>query len=102
MDFNSWMDISLVNLLDGVFVVLSIIGQEFISRRKSKGFYFWIASNICGLVLFAIGNRPLMMLLYVYFLVRCIQGLATWRHLESKESQAPRLGIQTGQGDAAC
>lgn len=77
--------LSLANALEAALLVLSVAGQEFISKRNSRGFNFWMAGNVCAIVLFSLTGRPMMVLLYVYFFVKCVQGLRNWRRLEAGE-----------------
>ena len=65
-----------------IFVVLSIIGQEFNSRRKRQGFYYWLAGNVIGCATFVALDRWLMAALYFYFAGKCVEGLWRWGRLE--------------------
>jgi len=71
-----------------VILVLSVVGQEFISRRNRHGFYAWLVSNVCGVAVFMLTGRLLMVALYCYFIVKCVQGLHNWKRLEEQERDA--------------
>jgi nicotinamide riboside transporter PnuC len=64
------------------FIVMSVIGQHFISARNSKGFVFWLAGNLVAIPVFAFAGRVPTALLYCYFLYKCVSGILTWRRLE--------------------
>lgn len=77
-----WFAVSTLNLLEAVFVILSIIGQEFIVRRDRRCFQFWIVGNIVGIVLNAVIGHWMSCVLYAYFTVKSVQGNANWQALE--------------------
>lgn len=80
--------LTVLNFLEAMLLVLSVVGQEFISKRNRRGFLFWTAGNLCAIALFFLSARPLMVILYIYFSVKCIQGLHNWRRLEEGEARA--------------
>lgn len=79
-------------VVEAFYVLLSIVGQEFVSRRDWRGFYAWMASNVFAAWLFCSSERWLALLLSVYFFYKSFVGLRTWRHLERIEREA-RQGV---------
>lgn len=67
------------------FVLMSMLGQHFNSRREIRGFYFWVAANLSALVLFASLGRWLTCALQGYFLYKSVQGIRAWSELERRE-----------------
>lgn len=77
------------------FVAMSVIGQQFISSRKSRGFHFWLVGNIVAIgVFFSLGRYP-MMALYCYFAYMSIKGITNWRRLEQGEGTASLQPVPT-------
>ena len=76
-----------VSYLEMALIVLSIAGQELITKRNKNGFYFWIVANSCGMVLFYSDDRGLMILLYAYYFLKCVQGMLNWKRLDAKENE---------------
>lgn len=74
--------------LEMALIILSIAGQELITKRNKNGFFFWIAANFCGMALFYLDGRGLMVLLYAYYFLKCVQGALKWRELDAKENAA--------------
>jgi nicotinamide riboside transporter PnuC len=70
------------------FVLMSVVGQHFISQRKSSGFAFWLAGNLVAIALFATLGRIPTTALYMYFTYKCITGWLHWRKLE-QSAQCP-------------
>lgn len=79
-----WFAVTPVNLLEAAFVILSIIGNEFIVRRDRRGFHFWLAGNVIAVVMSISLGRWMSAMLYAYFIVKTIQGSARWRELEQQ------------------
>lgn len=78
-DLSTW---SLTAVLEVIVVILSIAGQEYISRRNRKGFAFWLVGNLCGIAMFVLMGHPAMAALYSYYFVKCVQGLRHWSKLD--------------------
>ena len=75
-----------MNMMNIAFTSLSILGNEFIKRRNQRGYWFWLAGNGVGITMFAIQHNWLLVALYGYFAISCVQGLAHWNRLERPES----------------
>ncbi|MEO8136732.1 MAG: nicotinamide mononucleotide transporter [Betaproteobacteria bacterium] len=82
-----WFAVTPTNVLEALFVTFSIIGQEFIVRRDRRGFRFFIVGNVIAIVMFLALGRWMSCVLYVYFIVKSVQGSANWRNLEQQASQ---------------
>ena len=80
-------------LIDGISIILGILGLYMTSKKKIEQWYTFIISNIAMLVLWttkcidSISNFP-MLLMWVIYLVNNIYGLYTWsKKLNSKQSK---------------
>lgn len=71
-----------MNALNIAFTALSIVGNEFIKRRNRQGYWFWLIGNSVGIAMFAMQQQWLLVMLYGYFAVSCIQGLVNWNRLD--------------------
>ncbi len=69
-------------MLNIAFTSLSILGNEFIKRRNHRGYWFWLLGNSVGIAMFALQQQWLLVMLYGYFAVSCVQGLVNWTHLD--------------------
>lgn len=78
--------------VEAAYVLLSIVGQEFVSRRDWRGFYAWMVSNVFAAWLFFAGGRWLALLLSGYFFYKSAVGLNTWRRLERLENASKQGG----------
>ena len=75
-----------MSVLNIAFTSLSILGNEFIKRRNSRGYWFWLIGNGIGVAMFAMQQQWLLVTLYGYFAVSCVQGLVNWNRLQRQES----------------
>ena len=75
-----------MNVLNIAFTSLSIVGNEFIKRRNRVGYWFWLVGNVIGGVMFAMQQQWLLVMLYGYFAISCVQGLINWNKLQRLES----------------
>lgn len=69
-------------MLNIAFTSLSIVGNEFIKRRDSRGYWFWLIGNGIGVAMFAVQQQWLLVTLYSYFAISCVQGLANWNRMD--------------------
>lgn len=76
------------DMLEVVFVGLSVIGQHFIAKRDKRGFYFWLVANGLAIVLFLALERYPTVMLYCYFLYSSFAGLVRWTVAEDDEARA--------------
>lgn len=90
------LSITPVNILEAVVLVFSVAGQEFISRRNRRGFILWLVSNVCGIITFSVTGRWIMVALYLYFSVKCFQGLRHWKLLEQEDAR--KIAVATIAG----
>lgn len=79
-------------VLEAMFLLLSVVGQELNVRQNVQGFAFWLASNMVGIVMFAMQSRWLMVGVYIYFAINCVRGFIRWRHLASLRQAAQFAG----------
>lgn len=75
------------------FVFMSVVGQHYISQRKSMGFCFWLTGNLVAVALFASLGRIPTTILYIYFTYKCVTGWRHWRKLEQYAPPADLRGI---------
>lgn len=80
---------------EAIFVGMSVVGQHYISQRRSVGFWFWLFGNVVALFLFASLGRWPTVGLYLYFTWKCISGIRTWKSLEEQV-----IGVEPEQGKA--
>lgn len=71
-----------MSVLNIAFTSLSILGNEFIKRRNSRGYWFWLIGNGIGVAMFAMHQQWLLVMLYGYFAISCMQGLVNWNRLD--------------------
>ena len=71
------------------FVVLSILGNEFIRRRIRRGWWLWLAADILAVTFFTLQHEWWIVLLYVYFGWAAVRALGEWRR---QEIAATRVG----------
>lgn len=79
-----WMGATWRDGLEVLFVLMSVVGQHFIARRRLAGFYFWIIGSLAAMVVFTALERWPTVLLHAYFLLNCIYGVRAWRKLEAR------------------
>jgi len=81
---------SLTTTLNIAFVALAIVGNEFIRRRDTRGWYFWIASNTLAIIYFCAFRQDWTLALFAYYFVASFLGLGRWRR-EERRSRAARI-----------
>lgn len=83
-----WTGASWQDGLEVLFVLMSVMGQHFIARRRLTGFYFWIVGSLAAMLVFSTLGRWPTVLLHAYFFLNCIYGVRSWRRLESETLHA--------------
>lgn len=78
------------------FVTLTVIGQRFNAGRDVRGYYFWVTSNVCAVILFASLGRWMSVLLYTYLAIECVRGIIVWRRLDAGASHKTMQGSAAG------
>lgn len=68
------------------FVAMTVLGQRYISGRDVRGYYFWVVSNCCAVILFSTLGRWLSVVLYAYLAFECVRGIIVWRRLDGVKS----------------
>lgn len=91
--------VSQVLALNITFVVLTIVGNEFIRRRDRRGWWIWLPADLLAIVFFALQREWWTMALYVYFALACLAALRDWRGKERRESSG--ITVQLRQFPAA-
>ncbi len=76
-------------ILNIAFVLLAIVGTEFIRRRDARGRYFWIAANIAAVLYFAATRQRWTVALFAYYFAASIFGLLRWRREERLAAPVP-------------
>jgi nicotinamide mononucleotide transporter len=66
---------------DALVVALSLTAQLIMTRKYLEHWYFWIAVDIVGVVLFASQGLMLTSLLYLIYGCICVRGLFTWHRM---------------------
>lgn len=67
---------------DSLVLMLSVIAQLLLLRRRVESWWFWIAVNIVAVPLFASRGLYITSMLYVAYLANAVLALRHWRHLE--------------------
>lgn len=75
-----------VRALNVIFVLLAILGNEFIRRRDRRGWFLWLPSNVIALVFFGLQRQWWTVALYAYFTVAAMLAIREWRRREQKEA----------------
>lgn len=65
-----------------VVLMLSVIAQLLLLRRRAESWWFWIAVNLVAVPLFASRGLYITGALYVAHLANAALALRHWRHLE--------------------
>ena len=66
--------------MEGVVVVLALIGAFMNARAIRYGFYIWFLANLLGSIFFVSQGLYGMAGLYLAFGALNIYGLASWKH----------------------
>lgn len=74
--------LSVLTLLNIAFVLLAIMGNEFIRRRDARGWQFWVPANVLAVLYFAMLHEWWTLALFAYYFVTSIMGLVHWRRDE--------------------
>lgn len=64
---------------DSFIMVTSILAQWFLSKKVMQNWYFWIIVDIVAVPVYFIKDLPLIAVLYVVYLLICINGLISWK-----------------------
>lgn len=65
--------------VDGFILVASLVAQWLTARKKLESWWLWIAVDLVAIPLYASRELYFFAVLYVAFLILCIQGLREWR-----------------------
>jgi nicotinamide mononucleotide transporter len=78
--------------LDALTTVMSLVAQFLMSRKILEHWYVWIAADVIFIGLFASRGLYLTAVLYLIFLLMCLQGQKEWRNSlkEGSESRVAR------------
>ncbi|MEJ8837690.1 nicotinamide mononucleotide transporter [Ramlibacter sp. AN1133] len=85
----TWVDVG-----ELLFVLMSIIGQEYIARRNKAGFGFWLVGNVVAVFVFGSSGRLVSACLYAYFAFKSFAGLRHWGRLDALERSEARARPQ--------
>lgn len=64
--------------LDALTTVMSFVATFLMARKKVECWYYWIAVDVIGVVLYYVKNIRFVSLLYLIFLVMATNGLVMW------------------------
>ena len=67
------------------FVLLSVLGNEFIRRRDRRGWWLWLPGNVVAVAFFALQREWWTTALYVYFSCAAVLAIRDWRRKESRD-----------------
>jgi nicotinamide mononucleotide transporter len=68
-------------LVDACVTSLSIVAQWLLNRRVLENWIWWIVVDLISIPLYVSRGLPLIAVLYVVFLLICLQGYVRWRAL---------------------
>lgn len=68
-----------LDLRELVFVSATVAGQRLLAKRDGRGYYVWIAANVCGFMLCVRTGRWISAGLYVYLGYECVRSVRMWR-----------------------
>jgi len=77
---HTWTD-AYAPLLDSAVLVLSVVAQLLMMRRKLHSWWFWLMVNSVAVPLYASRGLHLTALLYVVFWINAVVSLRHWRRL---------------------
>ena len=71
--------------IDAAITSLSIVAQWLLNRRVLENWIWWIVVDLISIPLYVSRGLPLIAVLYVVFLLICLQGYVRWRALVAPE-----------------
>lgn len=69
---------------DSLIMILSILAQFLLTKRKIENWYLWIFVNVLGITVYGLKGIFLLSLQYVVFLILALMGLREWKKLSKK------------------
>jgi len=66
-------------IIDALVTSLSLTAQWLLNRRMLENWAWWIAVDLISIPLYVSRGLPLIAVLYVVFLLLCVQGHLRWR-----------------------
>jgi nicotinamide mononucleotide transporter len=66
-------------LWDAMTTVLSLVATYMLTLKQVENWYVWITADVIYIWLYASQNLFLISVLYIIFLLMCLQGLKEWR-----------------------
>ena len=78
----------MLEALNIIFVILSIIGNEFVRRRDRRGWWAWLPGNLLAVTFFSLRHEWWTALLYGYFSCTSWLALRDWRRLEQRNDSS--------------
>ena len=75
--------------LSAIAMVLSLGGNVLINYKKRIGFFVWILSNICWIIvsLMALQTNWIQIFMFVIFIGLNIQGAISWKKKHTQNQQ---------------
>lgn len=91
---HTWTD-AYAPFLDSGVLVLSVVAQLMMMRRKLESWWFWLLVNSIAVPLYASRGLHLTAILYAVFWVNAVISLRHWRRL-MRAQQAPATAATAG------
>lgn len=66
---------------DALTTAVSLAAQFLLNCKRIENWAFWIAADVVYIPLYAVKRLDLTAVVYVLFLVLCIAGVRSWRHV---------------------
>ena len=76
---------------DSLIMLLSIIAQFLLTKRKIDNWYLWIFVNVLGITVYGLKGIFLLSIQYVIFLILAISGLREWKKLSKNQNRENRV-----------
>ena len=75
-----------MHALNIAFVLLSVLGNEFIRRRDRRGWWLWLPGNLIAIAFFALQREWWTTALYAYFSCAAVLAIRDWRRKDSRDA----------------
>ncbi len=79
--------------IDSTILVLSIIAQFLLMRRKLESWIFWIIVDVIAVPLYAAKGLTLTSAIYFLFLLNAIWGLVNWNRIRNSEINQAEISV---------
>jgi nicotinamide mononucleotide transporter len=82
---------------DALTTALSLAALYMQTRKYIESWYIWITANVIYIILFYYQHLYLTSILYILFLLMCLEGQRQWRKTYSSYKMRPGTGLVIGK-----